>query len=65
MVDDSYVKFKIDVMALKPGDMSAFVAVDDFVFHVSEICEVLPILVDDTTTTTSSGTTSIPPSKQT
>ena len=38
------------MVAIKPGDIAAFVAVDDFAFHVSDICETLPIPSGGTTT---------------
>ena len=43
MVEEKYVNWKINVVAIKPGDMAAFVAVDDFAFHISDICETMPI----------------------
>merc|ERR1711936_1193455 len=46
--------------ATKPGDMNAFIAVDDFAFHVSDICDAMPPSADVGTTaapSTSSTTT--------
>ena len=60
MVEEKYVNWKINVMAVKPGDVAAFVAVDDFAFLVSDICETMPIPGGDTTA--GQGTTAIPPS---
>ena len=38
--------------ALNPAGLEAFVAVDDFTFHRSDVCEVLPV----------PGPTTVPPS---
>ena len=60
LVEEKYVNWKINVVATKPGNMTAFVAVDDFAFIVSDICETMPNPGEDTTTVP--GTTEIPPS---
>ena len=66
MVDEKYVDWRINVLATKPGDMTAFIAVDDFAFHISDTCEILPVPQEGTTTgpatTEMPGTTEIPPS---
>jgi len=49
LVEEKYVSWKINVVATKPGDMKAFVAVDDFAFIVSDICETMPKPGDGTT----------------
>ena len=62
MVDEKYVDWQILVMGIKPGDMEAFIAVDDFGFKRTDICERLPA-PDLTTTPAPATSTQIPPSK--
>ena len=68
MVEEKWVNWKINVMAVKPGDMSAFIAVDDFAFHISDICETMPqaagggTTAGQETTENPQETTLIPPS---
>lgn len=50
MVEDKYVDWQITVMGIKPGDMKAFIAVDDFGFRRTDICELLPPEEPSTTT---------------
>ena len=42
MVEDKYVNWMITIMGVKPGNLEAFIAVDDFAFHSTDICETLP-----------------------
>ena len=50
-VEEKYANWKINMKAFKPGDMAAFVAVDDFAFHISDICETMPPAAGAGTTT--------------
>ena len=50
MEDDKYVDWQITVMGVKPGDMEAFIAVDDFGFTRTDICETMPTPQPSTTT---------------
>ena len=50
MVEDKYVDWQITVMGIKPGDMKAFIAVDDFAFRRTDICNTLPAPEQTTTT---------------
>ena len=62
MVDDTYINWRINVMAVKPADLTAFIAIDDFALHPTDTCEVLPI--PEGNTSTSPGTTitsAVPP----
>ena len=52
MENEKYLNWKIKVDAVKPGDLTAFIAVDDFALHPGDICETLPVPGDSTTTTT-------------
>ena len=62
MEQENYLNYKISVMAVKPGDMTAFIAVDDFAFHVTDTCETFPTDAG-VTATSSPSTTTIPPSR--
>ena len=58
--DEEYVGWKVHMLGTKPGDMTAFIAVDDFEFkRGDEICMTLP---EGAGTTSSSGTTVTPSS---
>ena len=64
MVEEKYLNYRINVMAVKPGDMTAFIAVDDFAFHIDDICEIMPQGAGVTNSPTPSpSSTTIPPSK--
>ena len=56
MVDDKYVDWQITVMGVKPGNMKAFIAVDDFGFRSTDICEIMPPTTTSPPITTSSQT---------
>ena len=53
MVDDKYVDWQITVLGAKPGDMEAFIAVDDFAFHPSDVCMTMPAPGPTSTTSSS------------
>ena len=53
MVDEKYSNYGLTIMAVKPGDMQAFIAVDDFVLHPGEYCETKPHDAVNEATTTS------------
>ena len=62
MENEKFLNWKIKVDAVKPGDLTAFIAVDDFALHPGDICETMPTDAG-VTTTSSPSTTTIPPSR--
>ena len=54
MVEEKYADWNITIMGVKPGDMAAFIAIDDFAFHPTDICETKPVDAGEMTTTTTS-----------
>ena len=54
MAEDKYANWMITIMGVKPGEMEAFIAVDDFAFHPTDLCETIPHSAGtgDVTTTT-------------
>ena len=48
---EEYLGWKVHLLGTKPGDITAFLAVDDFVFlRGAETCETLPEGAGTTTT---------------
>ena len=52
-VEERHVNWKVNMLAAKPGNMQAFIAVDDFSFRHTEGCHTLPSPDGGSTTTTS------------
>ena len=60
LLEEKYVNWKINIVASKPGDFEAFVAIDDFAFRASDICEMLPPDASGGSTTTPTQTPECP-----
>ena len=50
MVEEKYSNWQLTIMGTKPGDMPAWIAIDDFAFHPCEFCETLPPDAGESTT---------------
>ena len=50
--EEKYLDWNITIMAIKPGNLEAFIAVDDFAFHPTDICETKPQDAGSISTTT-------------
>ena len=50
--EEKYLDWNITIMGIKPGNLEAFIAIDDFAFHPTDICETKPQDAGFITTTT-------------